>query len=942
MIPQSQISKTLNRYETRDKQRTRNIRLINEERFFDIDSPDRVKKFLEHRGFGTLDTNEIMMSDKPFPELVEKTTEKVFVKSLERIIGTNDLVDVSFLMKAIRISRSTGRIWINNSSGRVIGYGTGFLISPSLMMTNHHVLPDFNTASFAKIEFDYQFDINQVLQPSELYLLDPTSFYFSNEELDYAIVAVAPGSDNSKPLSGFGFNKLIKEEGKAIISQWLNIVEHPNGMPKQIGIRENQLIDVLDDFLQYKTDTAPGASGSPVYNERWEVVGLHHSGVYEKDASGNIVSTTGGVWNSSLGEDKIKWTMNEGVRISSILKHMEARQLTGSQAALFNQLFTVQPNTNMGNTNNNNEDIKANEMAINPDGSATWNIPLSVTVRIGGLNQVANNSQIAAPTVVDIPVSNLTDNNSEAAILQKAKQELMSRGDVLNVRMGYVFENGWITKKRAIVVSVPKRKTIGQLNREGVTVLPKIFLGYPVEVSGPTISDIIAFRKGTDTLEKLISPANILVNESLYVPPTDGELKKVTAVMKVNANVSPEKGWENLRIHLESTEKTLVVGMYDFGSTHIQRAIEKAASKNSFINMTMALQIGSSTGKGTKKDDLEDKVMVENLGTNLGNKFKNAWVKVGKVNGWVPSSYHIKVAVRDSTVVSVSSGSWQTSNQPNLENIENPTQASLLRNYNREWHVILENEAIAKAFEKFILNDYEFNKNTVLGSAEESLMEAMYFLIPDSELVMAMEANVQYETFEPFIRDRQFTVTPLLSPDNYFEETLALIKSAETELFIQNQTFNAPGENHDKLQELIDVVLQKQNEGVDVKIIFRNFIASTARENLEELVDIGFDPSRIKVHKKCHTKGVIVDGKKVMIGSQNWSNDGVSVNRDASLLFEDEELSQYFRTIFLHDWNKLAKQDIGNENLNIETIGVNELAPVGMTKVGWSDIQEML
>jgi V8-like Glu-specific endopeptidase len=941
IAPQSQISKTLIRYENREKERDRNIRLINQKRYFDIDSPLRVKKFLEHRDFGALDTREIMNVEKGIPELIEKIPEpeKIQIKSLERILGTNDLVDISFLTKAVLFSKTVGRVWINNASDKILGYGTGFMISPSLMITNHHVLPDRNTATLAKIEMNYQFDINQILQPSEIFSLDPGTFYYTDENLDYSIVAVAPRSNNNKALSDFGFNSLIKEEGKTIISQWLNIIEHPNGMPKQIGLRENQLIDVLDDFLQYKTDTAPGASGSPVYNERWEVVGLHHSGVYEKDASGNIIATTGGIWNSTMGEDKIKWTMNEGVRISSILKHMEARKMNDNETSLYNQLFTSKSTPVMAN--NNEMSTKPNESVINSDGSITMNVPLSVTFRLGNSISPAI-TQPASGISIQQPQTNLNDNNSETSVLQKAKQEFLTRGDVLNVRMGYVFENGWITKKRAVVVTVPKRKTISQLNKEGSSALPKTFLGYPVEVSGPTIKELIGFTMGIDKQEALFNPVAPSVLESRYFPPADGELKKITARMKVNANVSPEQGWMNLRKYLEGTQKTLTVGMYDFGATHIQKAIEKVSEKNAFKNMTMAIQVGSSAGEGSKKDDLSDKDMVDQLGQQLGNKFNNAWIRIGKTNGWVPSSYHIKVAVRDSKSVSVSSGNWQSSNQPDLDLLENPTQAFLLRTYNREWHIILENEIIAKAYEKYILNDYENNKNTTLSGTDELFAEELYFLIPSEEMGMTLEAAQQVKPFAPFEEDREFTFTPLLSPDNYFEEVLALIKSAKAELYIQNQTFNAPGADHEKLQELIDVVLQKQTQGVDVKIIFRNFIASTARENIEALVEMGFDANNIKVHNKCHTKGIIVDGEKVMIGSQNWSNDGVSVNRDASLLFKDKKLAEYFRTIFLHDWFNLAKPNIGRESLTIESVSLNESVPAGMMRVGWSDIQELL
>ena len=91
----------------------------------------------------------------------------------------------------------------------------------------------------------------------------------------------------------------------------------------------------------------------------------------------------------------------------------------------------------------------------------------------------------------------------------------------------------------------------------------------------------------------------------------------------------------------------------------------------------------------------------------------------------------------------------------------------------------------------------------------------------------------------------------------------------------------------------------------------------------------------------CHTKGIVVDRKRILLGSQNWSNDGVSVNRDASLLFADEELAGYFAEIFEHDWNNLAVQDIGPEPAPIEAARAEEATPQGKVLLSWKDYLEM-
>jgi endonuclease G len=63
----------------------------------------------------------------------------------------------------------------------------------------------------------------------------------------------------------------------------------------------------------------PGSSGSPVFNNDWFVVALHHSGVPEKK-DGRIQTVDGTDYDSrSMDELKIKWIANEGIRASRIV-----------------------------------------------------------------------------------------------------------------------------------------------------------------------------------------------------------------------------------------------------------------------------------------------------------------------------------------------------------------------------------------------------------------------------------------------------------------------------------------------------------------------------------------------------------------------------------------------------------------------------------------------
>jgi V8-like Glu-specific endopeptidase len=942
-----QVNATRERYEERKAQRERNLRLIAQGRYLAVDSPDRVEKFLARRGYSPADATALISQGGRLPPVTE-SVDVAEPTSLERVLGTNDLMGVAFLETGLQVARTVGRIWIGISAGQPVGYGTGFLVSARLLLTNHHVLGDRALARTSIVEFNYQLGPDGAPRPTYSFALDPDTFHFADRNLDYACVAVQPTSKgSSKPLIEFGFNPLIEEQGKAIAAQWVNIIQHPNGGMKQLALRENHVVDVLDDFLHYQTDTAPGSSGSPVYNDRWEVVALHHSGVWATNAAGQILSVDGKIWTADMGEDRIKWISNEGVRISKVIAHLRTQPLSETQRRLLDEassqtgVVAQTPEKTPAAVTGYPADAGATSVQVSPDGTATWTIPLSVSVRLGG-------SPAPALAAAREPLPPFVSTKQPAvstpgdSILAAAQKEFAGRADVLKVRMGYVFKNGWITKDSAIVVTVRRRQTPAALREMRIGPLPESFRGVPVEVTNPTIADMIRATQKPAAIEAAFGKDNSTLREEIkYFPPAHApSLDKITSKMHVVAHVSPDHGWPLLEAFLNGTEKRLVVGMYDFGAPHILDAVTAAGGKPGFEKLTIAIQHGQDTGKGTKADDVTDDEALDHLRRELKKKFESAWVKIGTVNGWVARSYHIKVAVRDSVAFWLSSGNWQSSNQPNADPLnESPQTRHWLTEYNRDWHAIVEHDKLAEAYEAYLLQDFKQNVGNVPG--EELALPDV--LLPGALFVPAPEeAAKPFEYFGPFEDRRDFTVQPLLTPDNFHKAVLALIESADEELLIQNQTFNTPADGEDALKELVDAVLAKQRAGVKVQIIFRVLYPPDARENLTDLVDYGFLEKSIKVQVNCHTKGVIADRKRVLLGSQNWSNLGVSNNRDASLLFEDDELAKYFGKIFDHDWKNLAKYDIGHESLAAELTTAGDPTPKGMLRLSWKDYQEGL
>jgi phosphatidylserine/phosphatidylglycerophosphate/cardiolipin synthase-like enzyme len=94
--------------------------------------------------------------------------------------------------------------------------------------------------------------------------------------------------------------------------------------------------------------------------------------------------------------------------------------------------------------------------------------------------------------------------------------------------------------------------------------------------------------------------------------------------------------------------------------------------------------------------------------------------------------------------------------------------------------------------------------------------------------------------------------------------------------------------------------------GANFRVIVRDLPGVQAQ--LEALEHFGFDMDQFKRQPNTHTKGVIIDDQTLIVGSHNWSNQGVLENRDASLLINDAKVAGFYAQLFDHDWQILAHQ----------------------------------
>jgi phosphatidylserine/phosphatidylglycerophosphate/cardiolipin synthase-like enzyme len=145
---------------------------------------------------------------------------------------------------------------------------------------------------------------------------------------------------------------------------------------------------------------------------------------------------------------------------------------------------------------------------------------------------------------------------------------------------------------------------------------------------------------------------------------------------------------------------------------------------------------------------------------------------------------------------------------------------------------------------------------------------------------------------------------------------------------------NRQGGHFPELQLLIDALKQKVlDPDVEVRIICRDLMDES---KVDLLTAQQFPREIFRFQPGCHNKTIIVDKKVAMVGSHNWSNEGVAANRDASLIFHDQEIAEYLAEIYDDGWNVRANAKPAKKKPRVAR--PDEPTPPGFVRVPFSAV----
>jgi hypothetical protein len=204
-------------------------------------------------------------------------------QQLEKIFGTALPVGYNHLMRGLHCAESVAKI--TDASGEP--WGTGFVVKGSLihpdfgetpvLVTNAHVCsPEPGVGKLLPGEARAVFDVTKAIDGSGLVLTGFECLWSSPPgTCDVTFLRYAgPEAAIAEPIEVAQIPQPVTE------GAYVYVIGHPAGGGLKFSIRGNDLLAYDTELFKvhYTAPTEGGSSGSPVFNQAWQLMAVHHAG----------------------------------------------------------------------------------------------------------------------------------------------------------------------------------------------------------------------------------------------------------------------------------------------------------------------------------------------------------------------------------------------------------------------------------------------------------------------------------------------------------------------------------------------------------------------------------------------------------------------------------------------------------------------------------------
>lgn len=408
-----------------------------------------------------------------------------------------------------------------------------------------------------------------------------------------------------------------------------------------------------------------------------------------------------------------------------------------------------------------------------------------------------------------------------------------------------------------------------------------------------------------------LSPAAEACQKHDYqsLPPAQLEPRMVQGRMITYA--SPDSTYAVTKRLIDGAQQSILIGIYDFTASYIKEALLQAMQRG--VRVSIMLDLNGRQGERPIFNQLR----------NRGARAVPAPSCSGQGQRPFFDHAHEKIIVVDDEWTMVQSGNWSANSIP--FNTGDGVVIGEWVSGNRDMGIAIQSPQLAGFFTRLIRDDME---------RELGQQEAAELLSADSLTTTFREDEIFAEAPprppDELFRSRRFpmgppvSIQPVLTPDNYLRVVPDFLRSARRSVWIEQQYIRA---HQSTIQILLNAIRDARNENpaLDIRIIVspRDEGVAQMKTVLENQYGLR-SPGNVRLlsstfFEHCHNKLIVVDGEKVLVGSQNWSTTAVTSNREASLLIAHDGVASYFADIFEADWRMSDPQGEGDTESEVAT-----------------------